>query len=57
MEYFAICGTTVNSCREDGINYASSLHHTVSFHYLNELELIFQAHLTTTVLSGEGILP
>lgn len=42
MEYFAICGITVNNYREDHINYASSLHDTVSFHYLNELKLIFK---------------
>lgn len=54
MEYFAICGITVNNCREDRINYASSLHHTVSFHYLNELKLIFKFTSSYCALRGRN---
>lgn len=54
MEYFAICGITVNSYGEDYINYASSLHYTVSSHYLNELKLIFKFTSSYWVLRGRN---
>lgn len=54
MEYFAICGITVNNWGEDYINYASSLHYTVSSHYLNELKLILKFTSPYWVLRGRN---